>query len=365
MPAIQNSKRTAITEERGSEKKLKLTAIAEAIERSEELPQAVKEMLVEAVPGSLGVPADERHEFQTEMVTVIGKLISNIQEKLEQEHDAAKAAVAEVENMKAGLDANAEVAKARASEAENEKKTKKNALAEAMQQLVAKQSTRQEAEAAQQKDTRILEKIGKERVQVETCMEQHLKPLLDGTVEDGQAAEHCKGLESILLKLDLEESLATALNSALTKKPSDRGDFDVMVVEGLQKAFDEKKAALASSLEASSTTVSQRAAAAASEEEAWKALRTMLKASADEYTSAETASKDAETAKKTALGELRGHSARLGEAEVECDEKNATLTAFISHNMTSFEVLRDGKKMEEPLEEAAEAAPAVVAGGGA
>jgi len=75
-----------------------LAAIGHVVKESEHLPERVRAMLVDMLPFSLGVPSDERHEFQTWVVDAVEQIMNTKKSDLEA---SAAAATAELEQLKA------------------------------------------------------------------------------------------------------------------------------------------------------------------------------------------------------------------------------------------------------------------------
>merc|ERR1712136_225794 len=100
----------------------------------------------------------------------------------------------------------------------------------------------------------------KEAESLAAALTAHLEPLVEGTREKPDAAEHLGALMPFIDRLNLDLSLSRALGTSCTKKFSERKQFDGMVVSELEAALRKNLAELKSVVESGCARTSQRAA---------------------------------------------------------------------------------------------------------
>jgi hypothetical protein len=94
----------------------------------------------------------------------------------------------------------------------------------------------------------------------------HLKTS-EGT-EQKEAQKLLKKMDSLLKKLGAESSLLSAIAPALKKKPTERGQFDVMAIEGIEAVFTKELASLQEQIDKADVLKGEKVAAQAVAQEA-------------------------------------------------------------------------------------------------
>merc|ERR1719409_1327940 len=108
-----------------------------------------------------------------------------------------------------------------------------------------------------------------EKTLIEKALSENFLPLKQGC-EPSDAKVHAEVLVPLASRIKLDESLVVALPGFCAKQPSERGAFDQMIVEQLEKEMMQKVSALAQMLidsEASKTEFATAVEAARSSAE--------------------------------------------------------------------------------------------------
>merc|ERR1712216_262474 len=177
----------------------------------------------------------------------------------------------------------------------------------------------------------------------------------DEAVETSAAEAICSKLTVLGTHLGIEETLVSSLPAACNKKRSDRGSFDVMVLEQFEKEVTSKAAGF-------TTQIQRQTANVATLEVALETAKTKL----DETTSTHHSACDLLT---QAMDEEKKTSAAYSENQAELAafeplfkaagevvaEKQASLANFQTWNVASFDVLK--AKPSKPAAETEESKP--------
>jgi hypothetical protein len=282
-------------------------SIIDVIGSAEELPDHCRKMLVDTLPFSLSFPMDKRHDLQTLAVKMVEETLmakkSTLQARLTTEtENLDKLKASEEELLKTSKECEialtaqkdvVDVSKRSMAEVSSIAKASSDALAE-------KRASRK---AANENMTRTKE----EKAAIEAAFETHFK----APFEQGP---HYQELEPFLKQLDLEASLVTALPSSCAKPKDQRGGFDELVLQELDKAFNVKIASLASTIETDTPTLLEHDTAVEAAEKELEANKEKQQQSAAEL--------------DAALEEQRKCQDALQKAKVAVDEFQPKLQAL-------------------------------------
>lgn len=342
MPAKNQGTKRAAHDDGRPVKKVKVDpmvgAILEAIDLAQDLPNSCKSMLTAMVPEAFTVPADERHAYQTMFVDVVGECVRKTEEDMK--IDISK----EKENASA-LSGRKEVLVKSIEDAEKihlDKKTimeqQKSNLAELFRTVLENRIALSAAEQALEAATAPVAELKKE---VEAC-HSAIQDLvtLRGETEASATEAIVSKLTILATHLGVEETLSSSLPAACAKKPSDRGPFDVMVLEQFEKEVTAKAAGFQGQIQSQEANV---AALAAQVETA--------KAKLDETTSAHHSAsslltqamdeeKKTRAAHSDSQAELAAFEPQFNAATEAVMEKEASLANFQTWNVASFDVLK-------------------------
>jgi len=203
-------------------------------------PDTVKKMLNMSMGDSLGVAKDWRHKFQEEVVQMIGSVLVDEEEKMEEALLEAKQVCETFDVEKASQTLALENAKASL-------KAKKEALASKKKQFVAFD---QNIEAKEQACNTTLHDIMLLKSELDGAARAHgkLEEALAHVVKTGKDAEKVpndvvNSLVALCQALNCEPSMVSSLPIAFEKVVEERCDFDHVVVEQVEGFLVMKEAA--------------------------------------------------------------------------------------------------------------------------
>jgi hypothetical protein len=309
-----------------------MVAVVNALGQATDIPEECRAMLEASVPGCLGSPVNERHEFQTSMVKMIGETIEGVELRLRQAVDDEAAKVATAEAAKAEAEHAVTDAKVNLEAKATDLAANKTAHDEAAQAVTSAMAGLTEAQAAQKKGDAPLEKARKVKEEFEGALNDHVGYMKEDNGFDAKGAKiHTNQIMRLAKKLGLEDSLLMALPSACTTMPSRRGSFDKMAVSELESSFQAKVAALVEEMSAGAEATASRAAVVTAAEQkvqaaedvqkhAGAALATAQKAQEEAVVGLRKAEKDskAKAAEQAAAEELKKNTEQVLENSAGC-----------------------------------------------
>jgi len=331
------------------------TCVSDAVMEAEQLPDRVRTMLVEMMPFSLKFASDERHDLQSMAVNMVEETLTAKKSTLE---GAVVAANGEFDALKASESqlgtavTNAENALAAQK---NVVEAKKTALAEATEAEKASATGLTEKRAEQTNAATNLATMETEKVSIEAAFAEHF-----GALEEGKAKAALKKLEPFLKKIEIESTLLTALPSCCAKSKEERGTFDHLVLQELDKSFKAKIAALGDSVAAAAPAAVQHDAAVVAAGNNHDATKVAQATAAAENEAADKEHADCEAALSNAKTAVEDFKPKL-EAIVQTGASaQASFSEFVTGPFACFYQFKLPAVPEEaPAEEAAtEAAPA-------
>lgn len=317
---------------------------------SADLPEACRAMLLALAPGCFETPVEERQEPQAVAASMIGNVITSqfgTLEKAVQDEDAhlqqAEAALASSQVMM--LQAEAELAEKR-GKAESAKLALEGVSQELM---VAKESlaaARREMQAGEDK----VAEARNEKKAVVDALQDHFAPLRDGAWETGQGKTHIAVVLDLAKRLQLELSLVTAMPSSCTKRPSERGPFDQMVVSKLEELLREKARAFQGRLDAAAPEAFERLALVEAAQRGADAAAERQQQAADVLSSALGRQKQQEADLEDARSAVRTSECRRRSAAERREQRDKARKAFHSRSVVCFESLRDRSAVVSPAQ---------------
>jgi hypothetical protein len=307
----------------------------------ESLTEDCRKMLVSMIAGGLCVPVDERHEHQTLAVGMIGEALSAVTAKMQEGINAEDAKVAEAEAGMDGLKAVSQQAEAAWSEAKAESDASKQALADASKAFIVAKTALAECEEEQRRGDAGLVAAAADKDAIEAVIAGDFAKLRDGDWEVAQAKHHYDAVLAIVPKISLDQSLLTAMQGTMMKKPGDRGPFDEMVVQQLATSLGAKVAELAALLESGAPASAARASAV----EAAKAALDAAKAAQQEGAGALKVAQDKQRQKLELMEAAKQKVAdcepnRLQAVEVR-EGLKTELQTFVDLNVSCYETLKE------------------------
>jgi len=329
-------------------------SVCDAVMEAEQLPDRVRDMLVEMMPFSLKFASDERHELQNMAVDMVEQTL--IATKAAQ--DAAVAnedgALARLKASESTLGVAVTSGEAALAAQKDTVEAKKLVESTAMGASQASEKKLQEESSAKSLAVEKLGHMQTEKVAIESAFAEHFKPMEDG---EASAKAHLKKLEPFLKKIEIESTLLTALPSTCAKLKEKRGTFDNLVLVELDKAFKLKIAALGDAIAAEGPAAVQRDASLQAAENDHAAKTAALtgaekeaRASEQELAARETSLTNAKQAVDDFGPQVEEVTGRLSSAQLALAEFEAgPLT-----NFTSFKTRVAALPEEPAADEASE-----------
>lgn len=317
-----------------------------------DLSEATRKMILAALPWSLAVPADQRHESQQAIVRMISEIVEAVMAKLQETLASETGKVDKLESRKTALDDAAQKAEADTVEASGIVEGSQARLSQAQEAQAAKTAAVQDAEAAEKRVAAELEATRASITEFEEVLTNSFAKLRDATFEDGEAEALVEKVMAMGRACSMEDSLLATLPACLARR--ERGAFDQQVLEQAEQTLRQKVAGFG---EASVASEAQLATCQASVGTAKGELEAAVGAqskAAEQLRSAEEQDSTAAAAAAEARRAMNEFQARVAEAQATTEQSREAAEAFKSYNVFMFEMLRDAttKKAEPSTEEA-------------
>jgi len=273
----------------------KINAVVAAIEDVEyEVagPFSCREMLTAAAPIALKTLQDERHSYQE---TVFGMFA----EVFEAEEMRRQGIVAEEKVKVEAADTEQAMRQAAKDSVEAEVQAKKEEIV-AKKEVLSEDNKVVESEEMKLHEACEEKSCAEDENQIhmqdkEKCLQlqkEHFEMLKEGAWETMRdLRSHVSVLTPFFKKLSVDASLVTAMQSALGKKPVDRGSFDNMVVEQIQETLTKHLLSLEEKLASTEAVVAEKSTTA-------DAIRATLEICQDKQTASSEAVRAAEVERK-------------------------------------------------------------------
>jgi hypothetical protein len=332
----------------------KLKAVIEAVEASgDSLPDSCRAMLIAMLPDSLTVPADTRDANQTRLVAMVREVMELVRVKKQEAVGAEEQRVSEVAASKEGLVASASQAEAASAAAVEFSTTKKAQAAEAEKLLNSKNEMLKTALEAQNTGDAALETAESECSKLQTAIDGALRQLCSGDEWDAASASgHCQALMALIKNISTtDDSLLQSVPASFKKAPAERGDFDKMVIEQVEKTLKDRLAQLTSTLEAGSAGKAERAAAVEAAQGEVETAKSARMDTTESLSNAMAAQQEAAGALKEAQTKVKKFEPELKKTQAARDEKQVMLDIFQDGNMKAF------AELESKVSASAEVAP--------
>lgn len=323
--------------------------IIATLQGAEDINAHCRDMMVAFVVPSLSTPKSERHDVQQLGVRMIGDTLKDHQNKLIEVVAAAKTELAELEGSKSSLLQCCEEAKRLLGERQEAKTAAEAAHAEAKAGAETSECALSEAQVLKKKGDDAMVAIEKARADINAVYLEHFKAPMD--MNEGP---HHAFLKPFIENLGLEESLINALPSSCLKTQEQRGGFDNLVLEQLEKALLAKIAALEKSLVDEATADSERKGAVLAAQESLEGKRIAERTAAGNLEAAMTAQGESEEEVSKATKHWEELEPRVKETSDRLHSHETKQHEFEEGALKNFQTLQD-KEASMPVEEAASA----------
>jgi len=334
----------------------KLVPVTNAILNVEHLPEKCKDMLIAILAPSLKVGSSaERHEYQNVALGLVDETLQQEKSRIQERVEASEQKLENLKSTKAEKDGAAAAAEAVLAVKKEQEQAQKTLLAETSEAKRSAEKALSDAQEAKANGGKTFEANMQEKDLLETAFTDHYK-----TPMDADEGPHYAALQPLLGKLTLDESLLSALPSSCVKLKDQRGSFDNVVLEELQKAFSTKISELRSMLEAEEPAAAERDAKVQAMEKDLEAKKTSQKEAVSAFDAAQKAVKEAEQEVAKASTLATGAAADIQVEVQTCDALKQQLAEFEAGPLVTFTALKEPQ--QAPLEKV-EAAEEVASAG--
>lgn len=310
--------------------------IQDAVKAAEHLPATCRDMLAALVPVSLAASREDRGEEQSAAVQWIEETLQQQCDVLAGEVDAANAAMQQLEAAKAEHLAAVQKAEETLAELAEAVPSKQDAVAEANIALTASKKAHQEKQEEHQgADGPFLAKK-KELEGLQTAIEESFKV----PVAAGEAV-HFSALQPYVGALELEESLKLSIPQSCCKTKEQRGSFDELVLQSLEKALLERAEQLRQSVASENAGFEERQAAVRIAEEQAAANQAAQQKAFEELSNAQKNVEVASGALQEAKKVVAGGDAEIKAALRVCEQHRGRKEAFEQGPLAAFTTARD------------------------
>lgn len=361
--------------------KAKCDAVTTAFKNAEELPAGVRQML----DAMLAVIPSHPEALRTGGADCLGRApltglfstaLSRVEAGIQAGLDDAEAKVKGGDVERANRDSAVEEAKASLAEQQKVVSEKQELLSKATAALQGTKEALNSAQAAQRVGDADLESAGG-RLELLRGAKADVDALKTGSAVAGSSAKQITALVKLLGSVGLDQSLLTAIPTALGKAPDARGAFDTMVVTQLDTELDRNLRELEDLIQSgeiektkrAETVSAAQAAHGVAKEEHTAAVAVLSEVQA-EQAQRETALKAAQKAVKDLGPELLRHAGAVDSAKASLGAfREGPLAAFAELTTPLVEAAADPdapapaseglaqEPPQEPATEAAETAP--------
>jgi len=311
--------------------------VAKAILSSPEYPQDVKTMLATTIDGSLAVPKEKRHAFQDNAIEMVRKVLDGLkaaaQSKVDEAEKNLEMRCKENEQHQSAVEAAATVLAARIQ-------TVSAANLEHSERISARVTAKQALASAEQEQTSgnaglVVTEDRKQKL--ESVLETVFGPLKSGDVPTVKAQDGIKTIQKTAKDLGFDASLLQTVPTVFAKAPSERGNFDNVLIEQMEAEFQKCMVTFTDELTNAELAKKERAAKveAASSEHAEALASEEAAKSAKE--AARTAQKEAEIEHKARVKEQQQGASDMSSASEGVDTAKAELTEFQEGPLSAFQ----------------------------
>jgi len=204
-----------------------------------------RDLLLASIPHTLTVPCEERHEYQTRMAKMVEVVLrASVADWEGKVSDAkAKMDLTEQKDAQAMKDLEESAKRVESQEAEVAKNQEVVRVdSEAVK--VAQDALEVATQEVEDFDANLQKTINQKEQYSSVYNECFVHLKTSESTPQKEAQQLLKKMEPLLKKLGAESSLLSAIGPALKKSPAERGQFDVMAIEGIEAVFTQHLATL-------------------------------------------------------------------------------------------------------------------------
>jgi len=257
----QEAKVGSVPAEKKPKTDSKFTPIIEGIQSADFLNETCRQMLLAAIPSSLGTPSNLRHEIQHSFVQMVGEALDEVEACKRRDFEEQSCKLQEVEESRAALMHKLTDAKEALTNANSLVESRKSALADQAKALSDAQVALKKEKEAQRTGDIASDEANNMKLALDKVIEKDLKVIVAGECAAADASAHYEALAPFFGDLRLDDSLKTAMPITCVKPKAERGAFDNMVIEQLEKTFSNKASELLQKVEEAAPKKAERDAA--------------------------------------------------------------------------------------------------------
>jgi chromosome segregation ATPase len=316
-------------------KKLKvdpaLAVVMDSVKKATHLPDQCSAMLASMLPFSLAVTSDERAECQQRVVGMVEETLGALKSEMEASVRAEEAKLDGLKTTMAELLGTVKEAEATLAAKKETLQAAKASLDEATTIMNASFQTLDDQRSAHSKCETELSSVQEEKSALEKAFQDHFQV----PMEAGEGP-HFKDLEPFLKNMDIEKSMRSTLPGTCAKAKDDRGSFDQVILEQLEKTIAAKIASLGDVVTAQTASMAEGESAVVVAEADYNAKKEIHSQSTVACEAAQTEVADGEAALKTATEAVNAFQPQLEEATEVSESTKAKLSGFESGPLAHF-----------------------------
>lgn len=308
-----------------------LALVVDAVKKAGHLPEQCSAMLAGMLPFSLAIASDERADCQKRVVGMVEETLSTMKSEMQAAVGSEEVKLAEVKATMEGLERTVQGSAALLTAKTEALQTANAALAEATSTVNASGETLSERQAAQKAREADLASVQENKSALEQAFQTHFQV----PMEAGQGPNF-KELEPFIKTMDIEKSMFQTLPGTCGKSKEDRGSFDQVILEQLEKAIVGKIASLGETVIAETAAVAECELATKDAETDFNAKQEVQKSSTSAFEAAQSEQSEADAALLKANEAVNNFSPQLEEATKQFETTKAMLETFEGGPFTNF-----------------------------
>lgn len=186
----------------------------------------------------------------------------------------------------------------------------------------------------------LIKTIAAEKGTYDLVIAEHFKVIKEGDLERIAAKEHYDRLLPLLEVLDLDDSLKAAAPSVCQRKTTERGVFDLMILDQVERCLITKVHELSGKISAEEANASKSRQAAAQANALCEKLQVDQARLSMDLTNAMQAQKDAIASLDAATSDLKTFDVESSRAIELRDAAQTAFENFRNYNISCYEVLK-------------------------
>lgn len=356
-------KRSAADAGSGSVSK-KCKTVRDALVMYEGVQSSVLEMLGSNLGACIGIAKEDRHEFQQQVVEMIGEMLEGMEAAFKANIEAEEAVVKSSEEEKKSRDEAKSVAEQTAADKVQATAVAKTALAEASDSFKQATEALATAETEQKAGEADYEQNMGKKTKLESTVNSTYTPLKAGTMEASLVATSISAVVALGKEFGFDPALLGSLPSALSKAADARGSFDTMCCAQLEDEVAKRIAELDGILSSGETAKLSLASKVEAAKSALEAARQAEQSCIQVHKDAEESQKQAAAAAKEAAKAAKQYEPEVKRAHSSLDAAKKKLVSLQEGALADYKSLeeRSNAIVNEPAAtEAAAPEPVAVA----